>query len=126
MAPCPAKGATQGQRSQPEAAGPRRLAQNTAVLASRVTALGGPPRRPRRQGGRGDPRGVAFAIVWSPASGPRLQCTPALGLVRALRRHWRAVSLALGSLLVAFGVLFTTGELLRLTTRLARFAGRQI
>jgi cytochrome c-type biogenesis protein len=52
--------------------------------------------------------------------------TRALGLVRALRRHWRAVSLASGTLLVAFGVLLATGELVRLTTRLARFTGWQI
>jgi cytochrome c-type biogenesis protein len=52
--------------------------------------------------------------------------TRALGLVRAVRRHWRAVSLGSGSLLVAFGVLLATGELVRLTTRLARFTGWQI
>jgi cytochrome c-type biogenesis protein len=52
--------------------------------------------------------------------------TRALGLARALRRHWRAVSLASGALLVAFGVLLATGELVRLTTRLARFTGWQI
>src|ERR671930_381909 len=45
--------------------------------------------------------------------------TRSLGLVRAFRRHWRVVSLASGSLLVAFGVLLATGELVRLTTRLA-------
>ncbi len=52
--------------------------------------------------------------------------TRSLGLVRALRRHWRIVSLASGSLLVAFGVLLATGELVRLTTRLARFTGLSI
>ena len=52
--------------------------------------------------------------------------TRSLGLLRALRRNWRVVSLASGSLLVAFGVLLATGELVRLTTRLARFTGISI
>src|SRR5919201_83075 len=52
--------------------------------------------------------------------------TRSLGLVGAFRRHWRVVSLASGSLLVAFGVLLATGELVRLTTRLARFTGISI
>lgn len=52
--------------------------------------------------------------------------TRALGLVRALRRHWRVVSVGSGALLVAFGVLLATGELVRLTTQLARFTGWQI
>jgi cytochrome c-type biogenesis protein len=52
--------------------------------------------------------------------------TRSLGLVRALRRNWRVVSLASGSLLIAFGVLLATGELVRLTTRLARFTGISI
>jgi cytochrome c-type biogenesis protein len=52
--------------------------------------------------------------------------TRSLGLVRALRRHWRVVGIASGSLLVAFGVLLATGELVRLTTRLARFTGFSI
>jgi cytochrome c-type biogenesis protein len=52
--------------------------------------------------------------------------TRSLGLVRGLRRKWRVVSLASGSLLVAFGVLLATGELVRLTTRLARFTGISI
>ena len=52
--------------------------------------------------------------------------TRSLGLLRALRRNWRLVSLASGSLLVAFGVLLATGELVRLTTRLARFTGISI
>jgi cytochrome c biogenesis protein CcdA len=47
----------------------------------------------------------------------------ALGLVQALRRHWRLVSVGSGTLLVAFGVLLAIGELVRLTTRLARFSG---
>ena len=52
--------------------------------------------------------------------------TRCLGLVRALRRHWRVAGVASGSLLVAFGVLLATGELVRLTTRLARFTGLSI
>jgi cytochrome c-type biogenesis protein len=52
--------------------------------------------------------------------------TRALGLTRAIRRHWRAVSLASGATMVAFGVLLATGELVRLTTQLSRFAGWQI
>jgi cytochrome c-type biogenesis protein len=52
--------------------------------------------------------------------------TRSLGLVRAFRRHWRVVGLASGSGLVAFGVLLATGELVRLTTRLARFTGISI
>jgi cytochrome c-type biogenesis protein len=52
--------------------------------------------------------------------------TRTLSLVGALRLHWRAVSLASGALLVAFGVLLATGELVRLTTQLARFSGISI
>lgn len=52
-----------------------------------------------------------------------LAFTRALGLARALRRRWRLVSLASGSLLVAFGVLLATGELVRLTSVLSRFTG---
>jgi cytochrome c-type biogenesis protein len=49
-----------------------------------------------------------------------------LGLVRWLRTHWRVVSLASASLLVAFGVLLITCDLVELTTRLARYTGWQI
>jgi cytochrome c-type biogenesis protein len=52
-----------------------------------------------------------------------LAFTRALGLARALRRRWRLVSVASGALLVAFGVLLATGELVRLTARLSRFTG---
>lgn len=55
-----------------------------------------------------------------------LAFTRSLGLVRALRRHWRAVSLVSAGLLATFGVLLITGDLVRLTTRLARFTGWQI
>jgi threonine/homoserine/homoserine lactone efflux protein len=52
--------------------------------------------------------------------------TRTLSLARSLRRHRRAVSAVSGSLLVAFGVLLSTGELMRLTTQLARFSGVSI
>jgi cytochrome c-type biogenesis protein len=52
-----------------------------------------------------------------------LAFTRALGLARALRRRWRLVSLASGTLLVVFGVLLATGELIRLTATLSRFTG---
>ncbi len=52
--------------------------------------------------------------------------TKSLGLARVIRRHWRAVSLASGALMVAFGVLLATGELVRLTAQLSRFTGWQI
>lgn len=55
-----------------------------------------------------------------------LAFTRSLGLVRVLRRHWRLVSMTSGGLLVAFGVLLATGELVRLTTQLARFTGFSI
>jgi cytochrome c-type biogenesis protein len=55
-----------------------------------------------------------------------LAFTRALALVQALRRHWRIVSVSSGTLLVVFGVLLATGELVRLTTRLARFTGFSI
>ncbi len=55
-----------------------------------------------------------------------LAFTRALALVRALRRHWRAVSLASGASLVTFGILLATGDLIRLTTRLSRFTGLSI
>jgi cytochrome c-type biogenesis protein len=52
-----------------------------------------------------------------------LAFTRALGLVDALRRRWRLVSIASGTLLVAFGVLLATGALIRLTSMLSRFTG---
>jgi cytochrome c-type biogenesis protein len=52
--------------------------------------------------------------------------TRALGLVRWLQGHWRAVTLTSAALLVTFGVLLVTGDLVELTTRLARFTGWQI
>ena len=55
-----------------------------------------------------------------------LAFTRALGLARALRRRWRLVSLTSGALLVAFGVLLATGELIRLTSLLSRFTGLSV
>jgi cytochrome c-type biogenesis protein len=52
-----------------------------------------------------------------------LAFTRALGLARVLRRRWRLVSAASGMLLVVFGVLLATGELVRLTSVLSRFTG---
>src|SRR5262249_17685628 len=52
-----------------------------------------------------------------------LAFTRALGLARVLRRRWRLVSVVSGSLLVAFGVLLATGELIRVTASLSRFTG---
>jgi cytochrome c-type biogenesis protein len=52
--------------------------------------------------------------------------TRALGVVHWLRRRWRVVSITSGVLLVAFGVLLATGELVRLTAKLSQFTGWQI
>ncbi len=52
-----------------------------------------------------------------------LAFTRALGLVGALRRYRRRVSLASATVLAVFGVLLVTGDLVRLTARLARFPG---
>ena len=52
-----------------------------------------------------------------------LAFTRSLALVRGLRRHWRLVGVASGLMLVVFGTLLASGELVRLTTRLARFSG---
>jgi cytochrome c-type biogenesis protein len=50
----------------------------------------------------------------------------ALTIVRAFRRHWRAVGVTSGVLLVGFGALLASGELFQLTTRLARYTGLSI
>jgi cytochrome c-type biogenesis protein len=55
-----------------------------------------------------------------------LAISRSLGLVRWLRSHWRTVSLASATVLVAFGALLISGDLVRLTTRLARYTGWQI
>jgi cytochrome c-type biogenesis protein len=47
--------------------------------------------------------------------------TRALGLAKAMRRHWRQVSLASGGMMILFGVLLATGELARITGRLAQY-----
>ena len=52
--------------------------------------------------------------------------TRSLGLVRWLRRRWRVVSVGSAAVLVAFGSLLISGDLVRLTTRLARYTGWQI
>jgi cytochrome c-type biogenesis protein len=52
--------------------------------------------------------------------------TRALGLVHWLRSHWRAISVPSAALLVAFGALLISGDLVELTTRLARYTGWQI
>jgi cytochrome c-type biogenesis protein len=52
--------------------------------------------------------------------------TRALGVVRWMRTHWRAVTVTSAALLVTFGALLITGDLVELTTRLARFTGWQI
>ena len=55
-----------------------------------------------------------------------LAFTRSLGLVGWLRRHRRVVSIVSASLLVAFGILLITGQLVESTTRLARYTGWQI
>jgi len=77
-------------------------------------------------GGGGAEEGAVLLGVYSLGLGVPfllfgLLFTRALGLVQAVRRHWRLVSMTSGALLVAFGVLLATGDLVRLTTRLARF-----
>lgn len=55
-----------------------------------------------------------------------LAFTRSLGLVAWLRRNRRAVSLVSASLLVAFGILLITGQVVELTARLSRFTDWQI
>jgi cytochrome c-type biogenesis protein len=55
-----------------------------------------------------------------------LAFTHSLGLVGWFRRHRRVVSLASASLLVVFGILLITGQLVETTARLARYTGWQI
>jgi cytochrome c-type biogenesis protein len=52
--------------------------------------------------------------------------TRSLGLVGVLSSRWRIVSISSGALLVVFGILLATGELVRLTTQLSRFTGFSI
>jgi cytochrome c-type biogenesis protein len=55
-----------------------------------------------------------------------LAFTRSLGLVRWLRRRWRVVSAGSAAILVVFGALLISGDLVRLTARLARYTGWQI
>jgi cytochrome c-type biogenesis protein len=55
-----------------------------------------------------------------------LAFTHSLSLVGWFRRHRRVVSLASASLLVVFGILLITGQLVETTARLARYTGWQI
>jgi cytochrome c-type biogenesis protein len=55
-----------------------------------------------------------------------LAFTRSLGLSQWLRRRWRIVSVASAALLVAFGALLISGELVELTARLSRYTGWQI
>jgi len=50
----------------------------------------------------------------------------ALTLTAFLRRHTRAFAVASGAILVVFGLLLASGQLVRLTTDLARFTGLSI
>ena len=82
-------------------------------------------------GGQGAAEGAILLTAYSlglglPFLAFGLLFTRALGLVRRLRAHWRAVSLTSAALLVTFGALLITGDLVRLTTRLARYTGWQI
>lgn len=61
-----------------------------------------------------------------PVSALRPRLYRSLGLFRWLRRRWRVVSVASAMLLVTFGALLISGELVELTTRLARYTGWQI
>jgi cytochrome c-type biogenesis protein len=82
-------------------------------------------------GGSGAAEGAILLTAYSlglglPFLAFGLLFTRALGLVRWLRAHWRAVSVASAALLVTFGTLLITGDLVRLTTQLARYTGWQI
>jgi cytochrome c-type biogenesis protein len=55
-----------------------------------------------------------------------LAFTRALGLVRALRRHYRTVALASAAALATVGALLVTGDFVRWTAQLARYTGWQI
>jgi cytochrome c-type biogenesis protein len=52
--------------------------------------------------------------------------TKALGVVRSLRRHFRAVSAVAGGMMIAFGILLATGALVRLIAHLSGLTGWQI
>jgi cytochrome c-type biogenesis protein len=82
-------------------------------------------------GGASPGQGAVLLAVYSLGLGVPfllfgLGFTRALSVTRALRRHWRAVGVTSGALLVGFGVLLASGQLFQLTTRLARFTGLSI
>jgi cytochrome c-type biogenesis protein len=82
-------------------------------------------------GGSSPEEGAALLAVYALGLGVPfllfgLAFTRAISLVRVLRRHWRAVNVSSGLLLVGFGVLLATGELSQLTSRLSRFAGVEL
>jgi cytochrome c-type biogenesis protein len=82
-------------------------------------------------GGSGAAEGAVLLTAYSlglglPFLAFGLLFTRTLGLVVWLRGHWRAVSVVSAALLVTFGALLITGDLVRLTTQLARYTGWQI
>ncbi len=82
-------------------------------------------------GGANASQGAALLAVYSLGLGVPflvfgLVFTRALAVTRAVRRHYRTVALSSGAMLVVFGVLLATGELTRITSRLARFTGIEI
>ena len=82
-------------------------------------------------GGSGAAEGAILLTAYSlglglPFLAFGLLFTRTLGLVRWFRAHWRAVSLTSAAFLVVFGTLLITGDLVSLTTRLARYTGWQI
>jgi cytochrome c-type biogenesis protein len=82
-------------------------------------------------GGANPTQGATLLAVYSLGLGVPflvfgLVFTRALAVMRTVRRHYRAVALASGAMLVAFGVLLATGELTQITSRLARFTGLEL
>jgi cytochrome c-type biogenesis protein len=55
-----------------------------------------------------------------------LAFTRAISVVGLLRRHRRVVNVTSGAVLVVFGVLLATGELVEVTSRLSRFSGVEL
>lgn len=79
-------------------------------------------------GGAGPEQGAVLLAVFALGLGVPfllfgLAFTRAIAVVGLLRRHWRAINVASGALLVVFGLLLATGELTEVTSRLARFGG---
>lgn len=82
-------------------------------------------------GGANPTQGAALLAVYALGLGVPflvfgLVFTRALAVTRAVRRHYRTVALASGAVLVVFGVLLATGDLTRITSRLARFTGLEL